>query len=216
MPRKHAYKGKVNENKLMCNQIRAKTIVREYAICNDFEYFITLTLDKEKYDRYNLQLYIKDLGQFIRDYRKKTECNVQYLFIPEQHIDGAWHIHGLIKGISQDDMKSFDDMENVPIRLKNKDFSTWLQYEKKFGYCSLGKIRDKERVSSYITKYIAKSIGKTDIKLNKKAYYCSRGLKKGVIIKKGELLTPLEYDKYKSNEYVDIVELRDISNIDII
>ena len=89
----------INDSKLSNSFSRARTRVFEYASCNEFEYFITLTIDKEKLDRYDLKEYIKKLGQFIRNYRRDYGCDIQYLLIPEKHIDGAWHMHGLIKGI---------------------------------------------------------------------------------------------------------------------
>ena len=61
----------INENKLENNLSRAKSKIFQYAMCNDFEYFVTLTLDSKKYDRYNLSKFIKDLGQMIRNNRKK-------------------------------------------------------------------------------------------------------------------------------------------------
>lgn len=203
-------KCSVNDEKLLNNLIRAKTKVREYALCNYFEYFATFTLDKDKYDRYNLPKFIKDLGQFIRDYRKKYKSNIQYLLIPEQHKDGAWHIHGLLMGIKEEHLISFDTIPGVPGRLKNRGYYNFVLYEKKFGFNSLGKIKDTDKVANYITKYITKDFGK-DIELNHKSYYCSRGLKKPVEVKRGLLLSPIKYDY--ENEYVSITTLPTISNL---
>lgn len=203
-------KNTVNEKKLSNNLVRAKTTIKEYALCNSFEYFITLTLDKEKYNRYDLKKYVKDLGQFIRDYRKKYKSDIQYILIPEQHKDGAWHIHGLIKGILPLHLVNFDCIPNAPKKLKNKDYYNFELYSKKFGFCSLGKIKDLEKISSYITKYINKDLGK-NIELGNKTYYCSRGLKKAETIKKGHLVSPLEYDF--ENDYVKLKTVNSISNI---
>lgn len=174
--------------------------VFEYAMCNSFEYFVTLTLDGSKYDRYNLNKYIKDLGQFIRDYRKKYCVNIQYLLIPEQHKDGAWHMHGLMKGIPSEHLV-----------VNNNGYKEWEAYSKKFGYMSIDNIRNNEAVSKYITKYISKSIdgGKGVTEKNKKVYYASRGLETAKIIKKGVLSAmevvsiPWQYE----NDYVKTVLL---------
>lgn len=203
-------KNSVNTKKLDNNLVRAKTTIKEYALCNDFEYFVTLTLDKQKYNRYDLKKYIKDLGQFIRDYRKKYKSDIQYILIPEQHKDGAWHIHGLIKGISEQHLINFDNIPNAPKKLKNKEYYNFTLYSKKFGFCSLGKIRDIEKVSSYITKYINKNLGQ-NIELGNKTYYATRGLKKAQTIKKGHLVCPLEYDF--ENDYCKIKNTTDITNI---
>ena len=189
------YRRDVNDNKLTNNVARARTRVFELAICNNFEYFITLTINKEKLDRYELKEYIKKLGQFIRDYRKKHSTDIQYLLIPEKHIDGAWHMHGLIKGIPADQLK------------KNEyGYLDWEDYKKRFGYCSIDKIKNKEAVSKYITKYVRKSFD-TDrgvTEKESKLYYCSRGLRRPQKKKEGTLngyqldKIPFKYE----NDYV--------------
>lgn len=206
-------KNSINDRKLNNNLVRAKTTIKEYALCNEFEYFITLTLDSKKYNRYDLKTYIKDLSQFIRDYRKKYKSDIQYLLIPETHKDNAWHIHGLIKGVKNEHLVNFDNVVNAPEKLKNKEYYNFELYQKKFGFCSFGKIKDINKISSYITKYINKELGK-NIDLGQKAYYVSRGLKKAETIKKGHLENVLEYDF--ENEYVKIKNLEQIDNISII
>lgn len=187
----------VHNTKLSNHIARARTRVFELAICNDFDYFITLTINDEKLDRYDLKGYIKKLGQFIRDYRKKLGADIQYLLIPEKHINGAWHVHGLIKGIPADQLK------------KNEHgYLDWEDYKKRFGYCSIDKIRNQEAVSKYITKYIRKSFdtdrGVTD--KESKLYYCSRGLRRPQKKKEGTLNSweldkiPFDYE----NEYVRV------------
>ena len=59
--------------------------IYELAACNPWDWFVTFTLDKNKYDRTNLPKFQKDLSQFIRDFRKKTGAQVKYMLIPEQH-----------------------------------------------------------------------------------------------------------------------------------
>lgn len=211
----YSEKNSINDEKLRNNLTRAKTTIKELVLCNDFKYFVTLTLDKEKYDRYDLKKYIKDLGQFIRDYRKKYNSDIQYILIPEPHKDGAWHMHGVIFGINEEHLKSFDLIPAAPEKLKGKGYYNFELYEKKFGFCSFGKIKSKEKVSNYITKYIQKDLGK-NIAMSSKSYYTTRGLEKPITIKKGTLQSAhlIEYDF--ENEYVQIKQLTKIDNIDII
>ena len=185
----------VNDSKLSNNVIRARTRVFDLAICNDFEYFITLTINKEKLDRYELKEYIKKLGQFIRDYRKKYEVDIQYLLIPEKHKNGAWHMHGLIKGIPREHLY-----------INENGYLDWENYKKRFGWCSIDKIKNKEAISKYITKYVRKSFD-TDRGITEKEsklYYSSRGLKRPQKKKEGTLSRyqlekiPFSFD----NEYV--------------
>lgn len=185
-------RGKVNEEKLKNNISRAKSTVIELALCNPWEYFVTLTLDEKKYNRYNLDKYIKDLGQFIRDQRKKYKTDIKYLIIPEQHKDGAWHMHGFLHGLTKSMLK-----ENA------HGYMDWRDYIKKFGYCSIGKIKFKEKASFYISKYISKDFSKGIKKLNAKMYYSSKGLKKSELIKEGLLNGQLSNPDY-IGEYATI------------
>lgn len=159
----------VNDVKLSNNVARARAMVFEYALCNDFEYFVTLTLNKDLQDRYDLKGYIKRLGQFIRNYRRDHGADIQYLLIPEKHRDGAWHMHGLFKGIPAEHLS-----------INENGYMDWPAYSKRFGFISLDKIKNKEACSKYITKYVSKSFDKEGGVTEKesKLYYCSRGLKR--------------------------------------
>lgn len=213
-------KNTVNDKKLLNNIIRAKTTVRNLALCNEFDYFITLTLDKKKYDRYDLKKFIQDLGQFVRDYRKKYKYDIQYILIPEQHWDGAWHMHGLIKNVCPDHLISFDDIEQAPDKLKGKDYYNFFLYERKFGFNSFGKIKDNDKCANYIVKYIGKSMG-DGVELGNKSYYPSRGLKKPEIIKKGILsdTSLIEYDfvnDYCKIKNIDFEQLNNLQFIELV
>lgn len=187
------------ESKLDNNLSRAKNKVLEYALCNDFEYFVTLTIDKNKYDRFNLKQYYKDFGVFLQNYNRLHKCKVEYIFIPEHHQDGAWHMHGLVKGIPKEHL------------IKNEHgYLDWNYYRDRFGYISLDKVRSKVRVSKYITKYINKDMATSIRELNAKSYYNSKGLKTAVEVKRGTLCgdsIPFDFE----NDYVKIKWLNDDS-----
>lgn len=68
-------KGTVNEEKLSDNIIRARSKVKELVLCNPWDYWCTFTLDKSKYDRYNLKGYVKGLGEFLHNYNRREEQN---------------------------------------------------------------------------------------------------------------------------------------------
>ena len=193
----------VNDSKLENNLSRAKGKVFEYAMCNDWDYFVTLTINKEFYDRYDLKSYYKDLGQFLRNYSRNYKTKVNYVFIPEMHEDGAWHLHGLIKGILENHLSKIDDLPRIPAKLKGQGYLYWEQYHKKFGFISLGAIKDKNKVSGYITKYINKNMDSSIKELNAKTYYNSKGLNVSEEIKRGTLSgnsIPFEFE----NDYVKI------------
>lgn len=199
-PKRYSNKCSVNDNKLENNISRAKSKIFEYSMCNDFDYFVTLTLDPEKYDRFNLKEYIQKLGKFFRNYNRLHNTKIKYLLIPEQHKDGAWHLHGLIKGILSKHL------------IKNKNgYLDWGHYTSRFGYMSLGTIKDKEACAKYITKYITKDMSNTIKELNAKCYYCSKGLKVAEEIKRGTLCREFQFDF--ENDYIKTSMLKaDISD----
>ena len=71
---------------------RTKRNIKELALCNNFEYFATITINSKNCDRYSLieaqKLLKKNLYKIKRKYN-----NFKYLFITEKHKDGAFHFH---------------------------------------------------------------------------------------------------------------------------
>lgn len=172
------------DGKLSASKSRARKIVLELALCNLWKYFCTFTLDKTKYDRYDIKRFHKDFTQWIKDQRKKyPDVNISYLLVPEQHQDGAWHMHGLFSDISIL-LNSFDQMKqagyNVPEKLVKGNYYCWLDCWKKFGFNSLGLIKEPVAVGFYVSKYIFKQLDETALSVGDHLYYCSRPLNRAV------------------------------------
>ena len=168
--------NKENEKKLENNLVRAKNKINDIALANDFKYFFTLTFNPD-YDRYDLYMLLNKFRNHL-----KVMCNfgykIKYLIVPEQHIDGAWHFHGFFS----DDIKSFLYYNSYGyLSIKNMD---------SLGFVNIDLIKDKVRVSSYVTKYVVKNMG-SGIKKYRNSYFCSTGLKRGEII----------YDKIYNSEF---------------
>lgn len=192
---------KGGESKLDSSVSRTKRVCLELALCNPWDWFCTFTLDKNKYDRYNLTKWYKDFSQWIRDQRKKTGCAIAYLLIPELHSDGAWHMHGFMKDVPS--VVSFSDLRRdgwqVPDKLVSGDYSCWMDYHKKFGFCSLGALKNPVAAAFYITKYITKSQCE-GIPVGAHTYYPSRGLVRAS--KHGEIYGECAYlDSFCTNKY---------------
>lgn len=75
---------------------RAKARVRRLALANDFTYFVTLTLDQTKIDRYDPAAIVKKLNQWCSNQVKRR--GLKYVLVPERHKDGALHFHGFFNG----------------------------------------------------------------------------------------------------------------------
>ncbi|MEL7656880.1 MAG: hypothetical protein AAGU75_13350, partial [Bacillota bacterium] len=80
---------KENDTKLDNNLSRARSMIKQYGLCNEWDYFATFTLDKDKYDRHDLQKFRADLMEFMRyqrkKYRKLTDKRLSFVLVPEQH-----------------------------------------------------------------------------------------------------------------------------------
>lgn len=200
-------KGTVNCEKLDNNIVRARSTVREMGLCNDWDFFLTLTISPDKFDRYNLADFRKILSQWVRDYRKKYSLQISYLFIPEKHKDGAWHLHGFISGLPLGHLSLFSLNETLPFYIRsklqlNQQIYNWSAYADRFGYVTLEPIRSKEKAVSYITKYITKDLSCSVCQLGSHLYFASQGLKRAVEVKRGKLTTALEPDF--SNDFCSV------------
>ena len=56
---------------------RAKSVIYQVAVCNDWEWFVNFTIDPKKYDRYSFGPFYKKFTQWLRDYRKKYGCKIK-------------------------------------------------------------------------------------------------------------------------------------------
>ena len=195
------YKRKctVNDVKLLNNLTRAKSKILEYSLCNDWQFFATFTIDRKKFNRYELNNYHTKFTQWLRNYNKKFDCNIKYLFVPERHKDGAWHEHGFIMGLPESHLSPFTLSQRLPhyIRDKLKDghkVYNWEAYQHKFGFCDFEPIKSHEKASYYILKYITKDLQKSVSKLGNHLYYNSKGLNLSELVAKGEFCGRLVFD----------------------
>lgn len=194
-------RGYASEIKESCNISRARSRVRELALCNPWDWWCTFTIDKEKYNRYELGTFRKDYAEFIHNLnrRRPEEDKIKYLFVPEQHKDGAWHIHGFIKGLSEKEV------------YKNKyRYWSWKPYEDRFGFISMSKIKNLERTASYVQKYISKDLENSVSELNKHIYFSSQGLKCADLLFQGQGIFKGSWDWEHEDGYSKIknIDLR--------
>jgi len=165
---------KLNTEKLDNNISRVKSTVIELALCNDWEFFITLTLDPVKYDRHDLDKVVKDFNQWCRNERMKG-YPMQYLLIPEHHKkDDAWHLHGLMKGIDLEQVQMASKENCQSKKLWGKYFVN-MKLLNKFGYNTFDKVGEKNACAFYMTKYLTKDL-KNAVDLGRHSYFASQGL----------------------------------------
>lgn len=209
--KEHEIIKKENPEKLANSISRSRSTIYELALCNDWDYFCTFTIDKTKYDRYDLKKWHKDFTQKIRDLNKKYKCKIQYLLIPEQHKDGAWHMHGFLSGMPDQELRAFGREEKLPLYILDKvirgeEIYSWITYQNKFGFCDIEPIKDINKASAYITKYVSKSLAESITELNAHTYYASKGLKRAEEVQRGFLTNDEQYGiKFEfENDYIKI------------
>lgn len=205
-------RGTVNENKINESILRSKSKIFELAFCNPWDWFFTGTINPNKQDRTDLELFHKQLTQWLRDYNKKYKLNIKFLFVPEKHKDGkSWHIHGFIYGLPVEHLIQFQVGDKMGKGLAEKVIRgdivyNWKAYFNRFGFCDLEPIRNHEAVSKYVTKYINKELANSVTELNAHTYYHSRGLKFAELIKKGTMIWEDIAPTYE-NDYCSVVWL---------
>ena len=172
--------GFKHDDKLPQALSRARKVCLEIALCNEWKWFATFTIAKDNFDRKNLDGFYERFSEWLKYMKKKSGKKIPYLLVPEQHGDGSWHMHGFFNSDIDQFLIPFKDLlesgVNIPYKLVQKDYYNWPEYQKKFGFCSFGKIRDHDATAFYATKYISKSFQGDAQRLGLKLYYCSQGL----------------------------------------
>lgn len=74
---------------------RARARIRELCMANRFDMFVTLTLDKDKIDRYDSAAIVRKMGQWADNQVRRH--GLKYCLVPELHKDGAVHFHGFLQ-----------------------------------------------------------------------------------------------------------------------
>lgn len=207
---------------------RTKKKVYDYAKCNDWDWFVTLTFNKNLVNRHDYDACVQKLSKWLNNLKRSSPA-LSYLVVPERHKDGAWHFHGLFAGINEADMVYTG--RNVVKRLKtdsgrSRFVRTGVMIYKigryKLGWMTATRVRDRERVTSYITKYVTKDM--LDGLYGRKRYWCSRGLlvpqeevyaldEVGRFILSTELSEVARYSKVSSVSYGDMTQCVEIYEV---
>lgn len=120
---------------------RARSKLRRLALANNFQYFVTLTLDPQKIDRYDGKKIVRALGQWCDNMVRRH--GLRYILVPEQHKDGAFHFHGFMAGYGLEVVDSgirWDGRAVFNLPQWRYGFSTaqelWGVYQKAVAYCT--------------------------------------------------------------------------------
>lgn len=134
-------KGKKSEGDDQLRSMRrARANLRRLALANGFDYFVTLTLNGAKIDRYDGAAVVKKLNQWADNMVRRH--GLRYILVPELHKDGAFHFHGFMSGRGLkvvDSGVKWDDRPVYNLPQWRLGFSTAQQlygdYHAAVGYC---------------------------------------------------------------------------------
>lgn len=183
------------DQKTSDNIRRAQRMIEGYALCNDWQWFVTLTLNGKYRSRSDLDKFRLDLSQMIRRIRIRTETSVSYLLVPELHKSGdAWHMHGLFSDLPVSELRLFSEAEKIPPYIRKKLRAgdlvyDWPEYRRKFGYVVVEAVRNRDAAGRYVTKYVTKGMDSTarSVSVGDHLYFVSRGLNAPELVTKTDL-----------------------------
>lgn len=162
---------------------RAKTQVRDMALCTPFKYFVTLTTDPAKVDRYDDVAILRKLRYWLDNHVRRD--GLTYIVVPERHKDGAVHFHGFFNAAlpAVDSGTMTADSWKRPRRPRSKaqraeweaagarpvyNLPAWT-----LGFSTAIELYGDYRAAvGYVCKYIGKSMGgETPAKIGGRWYY---------------------------------------------
>ncbi|WP_411338353.1 hypothetical protein [Ruminococcus gauvreauii] len=144
---------------------RAKQKIYDVARANIWEYFVTLTFNPDRVDRYDYSACTKKLAKWLDNTKQRVNHDFKYLVVPELHKDGAYHFHGLIancEGLQIVPSGHLDARGNVIYNINSYDL----------GFTTATKVQENAAVTKYITKYTTKELCQNS--KGKKKYWASR------------------------------------------
>lgn len=186
-------KAKDPERSLEESKRRAKSKVRDIALCNRFTHMFTWTLDPELVDRYDAEKVYKKVRTFLSNASQRKDF--LYVCIPEYHtlkigeIKPGIHMHGLC--VPGDVRLAPSVRKNGTLRRDPYGRQIYNMLDWSLGWSTCVPLDENyERAVNYVTKYITKA----DTKIFGKWYLSSRSLTKAPDIVP---LEPMDFESFR-------------------
>lgn len=133
-------------------QARARASIYDLCMCNNFKYFLTITLDQNKIEsRENMFIIQKKLNTWLSNMVSRYDA--KYICVPEHHADGvSVHFHALMSGnlrLKDSGHKTKDGRKIYNLDQWKYGFSTCIEIDENYEACV-----------KYIIKYITKNVEK--------------------------------------------------------
>ena len=159
---------KVKSGRSASSVSRLKSRVQELILCNDWNCFVTFTLDKSKRNRDSIETF-EDLTRHLK-YIRQTRCpELRYMLLLEQHKNGGYHGHAL--------MYLPADFIADEFIINDNGFFEWFDISSRFGFMSIKPYDGTLRACNYVTKYVTKDL------VPGRVLRTSKGLNKAFVIR---------------------------------
>ena len=189
-------------NSMACSLRRTKIALNMLLEMNDFDWFATLTFDRQKIDRTNDKLVYDTYVKYINNVKHQYP-SFRYITVPERHEDGCIHFHLLIGGLTP---------KQLGLVNSGKVCCSWAYYKNKivsreffertkdkheltdtdglpiynvtsfpYGLTTVSRIVSRARCNSYVKKYMDKDLGKST-EIFKKRFFYSKNLNVPAIV----------------------------------
>lgn len=88
------------------SKARTRRTIREKSLANEFEYFATFTFSPERLDPTSTKfIYPAKVTKSFQNHFRYLHRKLTYLMVVVENTDsGLWHIHGLLRGIPEDEL----------------------------------------------------------------------------------------------------------------
>ncbi len=149
---------------------RARVAVVDLALCNDFDYFGTITFDSKKVGNdLNFPQLMKDrIADLFDNYKQTSAFDFKYILVPEYGAKkGRLHFHFIVSGLNKEDLF-----------INEKSHLDWHLTSDRFGFTQITKIKGTRLDRVRVAKYCAKYLSKDSIKICNHRYFASKGLKR--------------------------------------
>ena len=151
------------ERSLASSLNRTRNEIYPWARQCRWEWFVTLTFDGAKTERESYSACMERTAKWFNNQKQRHAPELKYLYVPEQHKKGGWHIHGVMA-----DTGSMLITDSGRVSFHGKacrrnagnsmcpviyNLSGW-----RYGFSTATEVADAHRVSTYILKYITKEL----------------------------------------------------------
>lgn len=146
---------------------RTREKVKRYGFANQWEWFCTLTFNPDLVDSYDYQACVDKLSAWLNNNRKRRAPDMRYIWVPERHISGRFHFHGLMSGISSLGLADSGKRDKSGRAIYNIG-----QY--KLGWSTATAVTNSQAAVGYLLKYLTKDL--CAVTFNRRRYWASKNL----------------------------------------